>query len=620
MAVWKQQLLRAIACLVVSITILAAIPIVFGSPTPIIRVTWREITPEERIELERRFELTDPIELEDGSWGYAPPSAAPAVLRALMMHDAVARVEGINASTAGIERSLPLSPRRGGWIVAPWAARGSRFVAYLFALAGVIFLVISGLRSRLLPPKLTAATPSFRSHPRAAFRDFVKLLNTFITRGVPVATPESVAVFRIVFGACVLWYVTAKPLDTRLIQSYEVQTAEGLYGGAVRWMAENPVIPANLHQWLLGSGVLFIAGAVTRISYPCFVAGVLLWACVLTLNTSTHAVASLSITMVCLLAARWSDAWSIDALLRRTGHTPRPHSPAKRYGYAIWIPRLVLGITFLAAAWSKVGNGLAWVLNGTVKYYWVSDLDDALVSWGPSITESPAMAVFVSAFAVIIEAVVITAAFSRSATYVLLLGLAALSLLAGFAMFQGVFWWGWWILAMSFLPWQRVGWGASRRVAGADGRWSGLTRIQTAVVVLLLAQQYVMSSFHVEARPMLSAYDMYSATYANAAEFERATNLVYRVTILEGTDRRATSCLLADHDAMLLPLAEQGDAGARGRLRYLLDGCLPADQPADAIALEGDRRVYDWQTRQFVWKRALDVVGPAAVDWLRDER
>jgi hypothetical protein len=33
---------------------------------------------------------------------------------------------------------------------------------------------------------------------------------------------------------------------------------------------------------------------------------------------------------------------------------------------------------------------------------------------------------------------------------------------------------------------------------------------------------------------------------------------------------------------------------------------------------EGDRRVFDWQTRQFEWKRAVDVLGPAPADWLRD--
>lgn len=619
MAEWKPLLLRAIACLVVSLVILSAIPVVFGSPAPVIRVAWRDIPASERVELERRFHLTAASQLEDGSWSYAPPASPPNELRALIGHDAVARVDGINASTAQLDRSLPLSPRRGGWIVAPGMARGSRLVAYLFALLGAVLLVMSAIHSPHLPAAVSDPLQRVRSNPATALRDFVTQLGAVLRRGVPVATPQSVAVFRVVFGACVLGYVTAKPLDMRLVQSYEVETARGLYGLVVRWMAEHPVIPATLDEWLIASGGLFIAGALTPITYACFAIGVLLWGCVLTLNTSSHAVASLSIAMVCLLAARWSDAWSIDALARRMRKTSEPLASAQRYGYAIWIPRLVLGITFLAAAWSKVGHGLAWVLNGTVKYYWVSDLDDALVTWGPRMAASPAVAVFASSFAVIVETVVITAALSRSASYVFVLGLAALSLLAGFALFQGVFWWGWWILAMSFLPWQYMRWPTRGRSPAAQRQGPlGLTWFQTAVAVTLVVQQFLMSYFHVEARPMLSAYDMYSATYANADEFERATNLVYRVTILDGSERLATDCLLADHDAALLPRAEAGDAGARGRLRYLLSECLPSGRPADAIALEGDRRVYDWQTGQFVWKRALDVLGPAPVDWLRD--
>jgi hypothetical protein len=461
---------------------------------------------------------------------------------------------------------------------------------------------------------------NLRARPGAGLSDFVTQIGQILIRGVPVASPQSVAVFRVVFGACVLCYVTAKPLDLNLLQSYEIRTAQGVYGAVVRWMAEYPAVPTHLAQWLLVSGALFMAGVLTPASYLCFVVGFLLWGCVLTLTTSSHAVASLSMAMVCLLAARWSDAWSVDALVRRTWKTPELLAPSQRYGYAFWIPRLVLGITFLAAAWSKVGNGLAWVLNGTVKYYWLSDLDDAVVSWGPRITEFPYIAVFVSAVAVIVETVVITAAFSRSASYVFGIGLSALSLLAGFALFQGVFWWGWWILTMSFLPWQYVRWPARRGAVAAPQVRFGLSRAQAAVAVVLVAQQYLMSSFHVEARPMLSAYDMYSATYANADEFERATNLVYRVTIVDGADRHSTNCVLADRDAVLLPRAAAGEAEARERLRYVLNGCLPSDKRAGAIALEGDRRVYDWHTRQFVWKRAIDVLGPTSVDWLNDER
>ena len=322
--------------------------------------------------------------------------------------------------------------------------------------------------------------------------------------------------------------------------------------------------------------------------------------------------------MVCLLAARWSDAWSVDALLRRIGAGPQQYAPAQRYGFAIWVPRLVLGISFLAAAWSKVsGGGLDWILNGTVKYYFVSDLEQAFVSWGPQLTTSHSVAVLLSGAAVLAESVVITAVFSRSPIYTSLLGLAALSLLTGFALFQGVLWWGWWILVVGFVPWQ-YGQRPSFRGEPTAAPVRGLNRVQMALVVAVMIQQCVMSVFHVEARPMLSAYDMYSATYASAEDFADATNLVYRVVMLDSRGRHLTDCLLADRDAWLLPSAASEDAAARARLSGVLDECLPHESEPDAIMFEGDRRVFNWQTRRFEWEHTVDVLGPVSADWLRD--
>jgi hypothetical protein len=308
----------------------------------------------------------------------------------------------------------------------------------------------------------------------------------------------------------------------------------------------------------------------------------------------------------------------VDAALRRIRRGPQCLAPAQRYGFAIWVPRLVLGITFLAAAWSKVsGGGLDWIVNGTVKYYFVSDLDDAFVAWGPQLTASHGVAVLLSGIAVVVESVLITAAFARSATYTWLLGMAALSLLTGFALFQGVLWWGWWILLVAFLPWQYVRGPAGSREAAVPPTW-GLNPAQMALVVVLMIQQCVMSVFHVEARPMLSAYDMYSATYVSAGDFEDATNLVYRVVMLDSRGRHLTDCLLADRDAWLLPAAASEDGAARARLSDVLGECLPQESEPDAILFEGDRRVFDWQTRRFEWKHTVDVLGPAPADWLRD--
>jgi hypothetical protein len=616
-------LVWAIVCFIASAALLASIPLLFGSPTPIVRVVWRGVDTAERATLERRFGLAGPIPLGNGVWGYTPTDTSPDILRALVGHPAVDRTDGIDARAARLERSLPLSPRLGGWIgsASPWMARATRSLAYLLGLAGAVFLVIGTVVS---PAIQVHAAPrrvveGFRSDPMSMLRAMPASIRRGISRGVPVASPEAVGAFRVVFGSCVLLYIWAHPLDLTPLQSYDVDAAGGLYGSVVRWLRAHPVIAENLSGWLVWSGALFIVGFLTPVSYACFVVGFLLWASILTLTTSAHAVASLAIAMVCLLAARWSDAWSVDAVLRRIQRGAPPRiGPAQRYGFAIWVPRLVFGVTFLAAAWSKVGGGgLDWILNGTVKYYFVSDLDQAFVPWGPQLTASHGVAVLLSAVAVTVESILITAAFSRSALYALLLGVGALSLLAGFALFQGVLWWGWWILLVAFLPWQYVRWPSRRRAPDATPVF-GLSRVQTAVVVALLVQQCVMSAFHVEARPMLSAYDMYSATYANAEEFEDATNLVYRVLMFDGGGRHPTDCVIADRDAGLLPQAASGDPAARARLRDVLGECAPGESQPDAIVFEGDRRVFNWQAGQFEWKRGVDVLGPAPADWLRD--
>ncbi len=619
---WKRLLLWGISCAIASALILANIPFLFGSPSPIIRIAWRGVSAGERVELERRFQLASPVALEDGVWGYSPTDTSPETLRALVRHPAVDRADGIDVPPGRLSRSLPLSPRRGGWIegAPPWIARAARALAYVFAFAGALVLITGVLRSPAVPAHAAPrrAFETLRSDPISSLRAIPASILRGIHRGVPAASPEGAAAFRIVFGSCVLLYVAAHPADLTSLQSYEVDAARGPYGSVVRWLGAHPAIAENLGRWIAWSGAFFIAGVLTPVSYVCFVVGFLLWACILTVTTSAHAVASLAIAMVCLLAARWSDAWSVDALLRRVRRGPQRNAPAQRYGFAIWVPRLVLGITFLAAAWSKLrGGGLDWILNGTVKYYFVSDLDQAFVPWGPQLTASHGVAVLLSGVAVVVESVLITAAFSRSATYTLFLGLAALSLLAGFALFQGVLWWGWWILAVAFLPWQYARWPARRREPTVAPMW-GLNRVQVALVVMVMIQQCVMSAFHVEARPMLSAYDMYSATYASTEEFEDATNLVYRVVMLDSRGRHLTDCLLADRDAWLLPLAASEDAAARARLSDVLGECLPHESEPDAILFEGDRRVFNWQTRRFEWKHTVDVLGPAPADWLRD--
>ena len=110
---------------------------------------------------------------------------------------------------------------------------------------------------------------------------------------MPAASPEARRCVSIVFGSCVLLYVAAHPADLTSLQSYEGDAARGPYGRVVRWLGAHPAIAENLGRWIAWSGAFLIAGVLTPVSYACFVVGFLLWACILTVTTSAHAVASL---------------------------------------------------------------------------------------------------------------------------------------------------------------------------------------------------------------------------------------------------------------------------------------------------------------------------------------
>lgn len=616
--------------------ILWSIPILFGSPDRIVKITWRAVNTPDRAELEQRFRLTAPIQFEDDVWGYVPGDTSRETLRALATHPQVADAAGIDRRTFRFARSPPLSPRRGGLLEAPpaWMARGARLLAYGLALMAGILLFRAWLVSPFLPAQsgaqsgIRAASTALTSDPIGTLLALPALMPVWIQRGVPVASAEAAGLFRIVFGTAVLAYVMANPVHPQLLEAYELAAAEGPYGAVVRWLSAHPVVVQQLGTWLQVSGVLFIVGFGLPISFAGFVGGFLLWACVYTLMTSAHAVAVLGVTLVCLLPARWGDAWSIDAWLRRRLNRPRQRDPGRHYGFAIWIPRLVLGLAFLAAAWSKVaGGGLDWILNGTVTYYFVSDIEHALVPWGPSLTAHHWVAVLMSGAAVLTEALVITAAFSRSEAYRLMLAAGALALLAGFALFQGVLWWGWWMLLIAFLPWQRLhsthhstDHDAKARLGPrVDVASAPLTLAQIMVVAAVIVQQLLASIVHLEARPLISSYDMYSATYASVEEYEEAINLVYRVVVFEnGLARDLPECVVDDRGAALVSAAAAGGVDERERVRSLLGPCFEAAPLAEAFALEGDRAVYNRETRRFEWRRGVDVIGPVPADWVRD--
>jgi hypothetical protein len=124
----------------------------------------------------------------------------------------------------------------------------------------------------------------------------------------------------------------------------------------------------------------------------------------------------------------------------------------------------------------------------------------------------------------------------------LLFGIAAAGLLAGFLLFQGVFWPMWWVLLLAFLPWApaaRATANVLRRDADVSGRRpsihgeeasvrqprsetdSGWLRSwQVAILSAFALQQVVFSGIRLEMEPLISDYGMYSWTYGSTREFD----------------------------------------------------------------------------------------------------
>lgn len=588
----------AAGCFAGAAVIAVLVPVLFGRPLRMVHITWGSLEQSERQLLEHRFYLTEGAERADRNWAYIPTDLSPQTLRAIISHPAVQATNGIDRRALRLSRDGPLSARRGGML--PGLARGARvakLAAVLLALAGMLAV----FAATPLAARVRRVARSALDDPRAAIAAAVSA----IQRGIPVASAEAAGAFRICFGTLVVLLVAANPVDRFDVSPSAVAGAQGIYATVVSWLASRGGLVDALDPLLKITGVMFVAGLFTRMSFAAFVGAFFLWACVLTLHTSHHVVSALHVALVCLLAAPWGDGWSVDAWVRGWRRSASP-SHGRRYGYAIWAPGFVLGIAFLAAAWSKLQGGPDWILNGTVKYHFISDLDDALVKWGPWLTRIHWMAVAMSAMAIAIEALVITASFSRSAIYRMALGLGSAALLSGFALFQGVVWPGWWVLLVSFLPWHRI----RARSPEASAQLS-LAPVQLVFIVLIAVQQALVSASGTEARPLASQYDMYSATYATPYEYEISENLVYRVIVSSaGTSYQLPDCQVDDDTAERFRVA--GGKAAKD-VGEVLRGCHAERGDISSVTLRGDRHVYDWDAQQFTWREGIDVIGPLPV-------
>jgi hypothetical protein len=220
----------------------------------------------------------------------------------------------------------------------------------------------------------------------------------------------------------------------------------------------------------------------------------------------------------------------------------------------------------------------------------------------------PWASIGLSAVAVLIEASVLIAVLMPGAIPRLAAAVAALGLLAGFYLFQGIFWPAWWLLTLGLLPWQWLdrelrGPAAAPAAPVARTPRAALSRVQQTAIILLLAQQLIASTMKLELRPLLSAYDMYSTSYASPAVFDKTSpDLRYRMVAEEtgGPRTDITECVeeLPGNVFTLL----RDTRGTDSIHADALSTCVSASEaPARYLVLE-DWRAFDWTTGRYYWR------------------
>jgi hypothetical protein len=555
-----------------------ALRVTFGSRPVYVNVRWAaDVDAAARQRLEPRFSLADGELREGTTWGYALTDRSRANIRALVEDPAVADTHQIHRTAFRVGYFAQRLPYRTPRPSIPITLEVLSLLALALGVVATVLGAVEYTAPRLLRGPLAWLRTAFLSPTASAWR-LVEPLVRWVEGRIPGATAEAVAGFRIVFGTALLLYLLRHQLFD--------------------WLT----------AWLIVWSALFIAGAAARLSFAMLTIGVFGWAYLYTAEISHHTVSALLVTLACLLGSRWGDAWSIDAWRRRA---PQPPATPREYGFTVWIPSFVLSVTFAAAAFAKIyQGGIGWILNGTVKYHFLSDSREALLDWGLRAAQYDIVAVLFSFAAIAIESLVIAGVLARGYRVRLAAGIASMLLLSGFVLFQGVIWPGWWMLLLSFLPWHRVGPASGPRPQAADLRpetalTSAAWGLGPALVLALVAGQIVVSALRLEVSPMLSTYDMYSTTYASPADFEEKASDARWLVAVDETGRRH-QCRLTRAEADTLAAAS-GPLPSAIRRR-----CLDPAVRVKTLTVEADRVRVDWARLRLedtgrVALRSLDV-------------
>ena len=91
------------------------------------------------------------------------------------------------------------------------------------------------------------------------------------------------------FGSAALAYFVLYPVDASwLARTFDLEIDGPVHQAVMQWLRARPAVVDLVGPWLLVTGIAFIAGVFTRVTYALFVAGAVVWAYVAVSLSSTH--------------------------------------------------------------------------------------------------------------------------------------------------------------------------------------------------------------------------------------------------------------------------------------------------------------------------------------------
>jgi hypothetical protein len=414
---------------------------------------------------------------------------------------------------------------------------------------------------------------------------------------VPLISAGDLAIFRALLGIAFLCILLYEPV--RAVARPDQRAYSAL--ADLQWLralAASETGTFALQVIGCTAAALFALGIRAHLAYLVLVTVLLLHATILLESRGVHDWNVAIVTLLAMVVVPWGSAPPLWRAVRSRRQPPDATSVSHRYGFAIWLPGLTLGLAYVAAAYAKLSrSGLDWITSGAVRYHFVEDGRNTPFTLGLWVATQPAAAVTLSFLAVLVEATFIIVVFVSSWRGRMGFGLAALGLMAGFYVFQGIHWLPWLILLAAFLPWNRR---HARRVptTGNDLTWQHM-----AVVAVVVAAQMYASYNRIEMEPLLSDYPMYSNTYESPEQFDRSMGRVrYESQGVDITDQVETADgadtlrEIASDPAQQRQVTQSSQALADFARRFAERyGAAPSE--IDIIAI---RTPFDWQRGRYL--------------------